>query len=284
MGSFEIMDTYLESGEITRRLLVKIVNFAVVNDEERFMASLEPDRDKERARVIKDLRQMRKLVRKSQDECFSEFFINTYPYAMEGCGGCPACHSQGNELTYYRPKLIIPFNNQQIEVTADLTGSLEELSAGFQEIILKPAENDWNQETLLHLIDQLTVCNISTVVLPEGNEIDLTEMVKEAPTGVESINYTFLTEEELNSFPLELLKGSVAIFYQQNDHAQMISLFRWSRQFLEMHPYGKIIHVTVPDIFIPSEGKTIDSLIDYISIDHAEFLERQDKMFSLEMF
>ncbi|MGF6950202.1 ATP-dependent DNA helicase RecQ [Neobacillus sp. B4I6] len=283
-GVIKILNTSFMENESFRTFLVKILkNFSSINDEEQFVKILESERDKERKRVNKDLRQIRKLVNEREEECVSEYFINTYPYASEACGGCPACRSQEIDLRYHRPKLTIPFNNREIEVKSDLTGSLEELSGGFQEIILKPNENRWNQELLINVIQQLTDCNIGTIVMPDENGINLTDLVKEAPTGVGSINYNFLTSEELLTYPLDLLKGSIAIFYRQ-DEKQNDHLFRWSRTFLKRHSLGKIVHVSIPEIFITSEGKTLNSVIDYITVDLNEFLERQNDMFTLEMF
>ncbi|RFU70008.1 protein DpdF [Bacillus sp. V59.32b] len=282
-GFIEIVDTLLEKGEFTRKLRLKIINFSVINNETNFKASLEPDRAKERERVNKDLRQMRKLIRKSEQHCISESFIEIYPNAVEACGGCPSCHSDRNDLTYYRPELRIPFNNQEIETEAILSGSLVELAGGFQEVILKPLKDDWSRESLLHIITELTACNILTLVLPEGNNINYTELLKASPTEIDWVNYTFLTRDELKNYPLDLLKGSVAIFYQHDDFLND-QLFQWSRRFLDAHPSGIIVHVSTPNIFIPSEGKSLDNLVDYIGINKDDFFERQDQMFSLEMF
>ncbi|WP_129727936.1 protein DpdF [Ectobacillus funiculus] len=282
-GVIEIVDTLLESGEITRKLLVKIVNFSVVNDEERLKTTLEPDREKERERVNKDQRQMRKLVRKSNVECFSEFFVDMYPYAVVACGGCPACFETRNDISYYPPKLRIPDSHHDVPVKADFTGSLETQSAGFQELILKTNQNEWNQVSLLELVEQLILSNISTIVLPEGQRINLIDLVKESPSGFGSANYTFLTSKELTNYPIEFLKVPIAIFYQEDEQLND-QLYQWSRRFLEIHPFGKIVHVTIPDIYILSEGKTLDSLIDYMTIELTDFLERQGDMFTLEMF
>ncbi|MGD6893737.1 protein DpdF [Bacillus infantis] len=282
-GVIEIIDTVLEIGEITRKLLVKIVNFSVVNDEKRLVTTITPDRDKERDRVNKDLRQMRKLVRKGYLDCFSEFFVDTYPYAVEACGGCPSCFETRHDITYYPPKLRIPNRYQPVQVKAELTGSLEDQSGGFQELILKTDKNDWKQERLLELVEQLTLSNISTIVLPDEKAINLVEVVKKSPNGFGSTHYTYLTSKELAIYPIGFLKGSIAIFYQ-NDDQQNDLLFKWSRNYLEIHPFASIVHVSEPDIYILSEGKTLDSLIDYMAIEENDFLERQGDMYTLEMF
>ncbi|WP_144553387.1 protein DpdF [Bacillus sp. X1(2014)] len=280
-GVIEILDTWYETGESFRRLLVKILHFSMVNDKEQFIHILGPDRDKERKSVNKNLRQIRKLVVDREEECVSEYFIDTYTYALEACGGCPSCRAQGIDIRYHRPKLSIPFTNQIMVANGELTGSLQEFSGGFQEIILKVNENQWNSEELVKVIQQLTDSNVSSMILPDENGLDLTEVVQKAPTGEGTINYTFLTAEELATYPLGLLKGSVAIFYR-SDEKQNDRLFLWSRNFLARHPLGKVVHISVPDIMIPSEGKTLDSIIDNIAVDLHDFLERQDDMFISE--
>lgn len=280
-GVIEILDTWYETGESFRRLLVKILNFSMVNDKEQFINNLGPDRDKERKRVNKNLRQIRKLVLDKEEECVSEYFIDTYTYALEACGGCPSCRAQGIDVRYHRPKLSIPFSNQIMEAKGELTGSLREFSGGFKEIILKVDENQWKPEELVKVIQQLTDSNVSSMVLPDEKGLDLTEVVQEAPTGEGSINYTFLTAEELATYPLGLLNGTVAIFYRC-DEKQNDRLYLWSRNFLARHPLGKVVHISVPEIMIPSEGKTLDSIIDYIAVDLHDFLERQDDMFISE--
>jgi ATP-dependent DNA helicase RecQ len=278
-GVIEILNTTYESGENHRRFLVKILkNFSSLNDKEQFIQILEPERDKERKRVKKDVRQMQKLVLEKEEECVSDYFINTYSYALEACGGCPACFKRGRDIRYHPPTLTIPNKYQHFYKREELTGSLGDLAAGFKEIILKTDDNSWDQDKLINMIKQLTDSNISTIVLPEEKGFNYTDIVKNSPTGEGTINYTLLTNEELNTYPLPFLRGTVAIFYRKED-GQNDSLFRWSRKFLLKHPYGKIIHITVLDIYIPSEGKTLNCLIDYISVDHTEFLERQDDMF-----
>ncbi|MEH7238852.1 protein DpdF [Bacillus sp. JJ1562] len=281
-GVIEIVDSVLEKGEITRKLLVKVLNFSIVNDEKRLTTTIQPERDKERDRVNKDYKQMRKLVRKCKDECFSEFFVETYPYAVEACGGCPACFETREDITYYPPKLRIPSRYQYVQKQATLSGILEEQSGGYQEMILKTNQNDWHQELVQEVVEQLIESNVSTIVLPEGESINITDIVKSSP-GLGSSQYTFLTHEELKSFPIESLKGSVAIFYQEDERVND-SLYQWSRKFAEMNPVANVVHVTAPDIYLFTEGKTLDNLIDYMAIDLKEFLERQEDVFTLEMF
>ncbi|MEH7254443.1 hypothetical protein V7111_20230, partial [Neobacillus niacini] len=216
-----------------------------------------------------------------EEECVSEYFIDTYTYALEACGGCPSCRAQGIDIRYHRPKLSIPFTNQSMDVKGELTGSMQEFSGGFQEIILKIDENQWKQEELVKIIQQLSDSNVASMVLPDEKGLDLTEVVQKAPKAEGSINYTFLTNEELATYPLGLLKGSVAIFYRK-DEKQNDRLFLWSRNFLARHPLGKVVHISVPGIMIPSEGKTLDSIIDYIAVDLHDFFERQDDMFISE--
>lgn len=278
-GVIEILNTTYQPDEQYRTFLVKILkNFSSVNDQVQFVAILESERDKERKRINKDQRQMRKLVIDKEEECVSEYFMNTYSYAFGACGGCPACRAQGREIRYHTPELSIPFNHQHQKELAELTGSLADFAAGYQEIILKPKDNNWEHEELLNTIRQLSDSNISTIVLPEEIGFDVIDLVKDAPTGEGTIYYTLLTYEELKTYPLKLLKGSIAIFYRM-DHTENDSLFRWTRKYLATHPLGKIVHISLPDIHIPSEGKTLDSLIDYMAVDLTDFLERQDEMF-----
>lgn len=275
----EVLNTQYDTGEPFRKLLVKILNFSVINDQDKFVKILEPDRDKERKRVNKDLRQTRKLIREKEDVCISDYFVDTFTYALVACGGCPACRKQGKELRYHPPIISLPFNNQGNEIKAELTGSLGDFSFDFQEIILKPNYNTtWGKDELIKVIQQLIDSNISNIVLPKHEGFSLRDLVRESPTGEGTLPYTLLTNEELSSYPFAFLKGALGIFYQKyeskNDY-----LYRWSRKYLERYPQGKIIHITDPEIYIPSEGKTLDSVIDHITVDLAEFLVRQDDMF-----
>jgi ATP-dependent DNA helicase RecQ len=276
-GVIEILDTRYEEDELYRKILVKIVNLSIVNDKDVFVNVIDPDRDKDRKRVNKDLRQIRKLAT-DKEECVSEYFINTYSYAIEACGGCPACRSQGKELRYHRPKLSIPFKYQKNECAVEYTGTLADLAVGFQEIILKPSYSVLSKDDIVTTIQQLVDSNISTIVLSYEQDIDFTELVKVAPTGEGANNYTLLKIEELNTYPIELLQGSIAIFYSRDDSINDF-LYSWSRKFLTKHSLRKSIHVTVPEILIPSEGKTLNSLIDYISVELSDLLRRQDEMF-----
>jgi ATP-dependent DNA helicase RecQ len=282
-GVIEIVDTVKEKEDKTRKLIVKILDIEIVNDEVKLKERIEPEREKERARINRDLRLMKKLIRKGKSVCCSEFFIETYQYTVGVCGGCPSCYSDRGDLTYYRPNLTIPFRNSKVNNSPELAGSLGEYAGGFQEILLQDKDNNWEQKNVINIINQLTKSNISTIVLPKGNDIDLEVIVKDLPNERQSKNYLLLTENELNQYPIELLSNTVAIFYPQDQQVNDF-LFGWSRKYLKQHPKATIVHVTVPDIFIPSEGKAINSLIDYIPMNASDFVEKQRDMYELEMF
>lgn len=260
-GLISILDCDIsgESGG-TYKLLVRLNNISLLENEQLITETLSQYRDEERGAVDQDCENVSYLLKNYKHSCLSEHFTEEFPYSASACSGCPSCRSEGNihfsgttYLNYYRAKRPDSFSFKSIN--DDLLSSYLDYRSNI--LIAVPSDDEYSKADL---VAALVKIGANIIVLPPNVDKDaLLERTKK----VRKSNYMLLTFDELAQLDIGWIFGVCALFYSDDDRYNS-KLFSFAEEYLASFPGNKVINIAPEDTMINTQSKTIMQLVDAV--------------------
>jgi ATP-dependent DNA helicase RecQ len=258
----DILDYRKREEDQRRTILIQLLDIENLQDKEKLIERIAPDRAKERNYINNELSDMKSLVQDAENTCFSYWFQETYTYTSEVCGGCPACHEEqrlpfrAETITEVIGQTKNPFNRRVGKKIGQSLSLFPELF-----IALPQQEDVKKKDVFVSMIYELTEAKVKTIVVPDGwaelVEIDWLKSGYDVYT-----NTLFLTVEELlndgNSYANH--QSMVVLYPPASEKADL--LYEYCRKWIEKSSYHQVIHIAYQETFISSQRKKLIELVD----------------------
>jgi len=264
---------------------VRILVHGILNDATTMLSYVNPDRDRERERITKEIEMMKYYVFHPKVSCLSEYLVETYPYSEAVCGGCPYCQENQKDLRFNISRIEFPFRSSQpMEVEKMGTMLSPYFIGGFSHLIMETKMQKLQDASVLtKLLEALVRTNVRTIVLPPLDKDVVTTIVKQAPN--ERINkfYILLQHDELQQPYANQVRGPIAVLYPF-DASRANAYYVWANQIASKSPENKLIHVVDPLMMIAHEGRVIRDSLDHLSLSLDTFLDDHHQQQTISLF
>jgi len=254
LGLIDIIDiNYPSSGEC-RHILIKLIDIAALEDEDKFMGVISVPRQVEWETRRGELRAMQRMIIEGNKRCWGEFFREVYPYVAEFCNGCPSCRrDSGGGYTYIGSKMRVFAPN--MDLAEKIIGPLRWWIGSRSELLLSiaPGENPTAER-----ISLLIKSGIKTIILPSVRIFDKQVFLNHLPNS-EYLYMLYDWEEVLNAEPGTVNNGTAAVWYPGKD---VDSCYDWTRRFLQTNTANKVLHLADQQLYINTERKLLTELVD----------------------
>lgn len=237
---------------------IEIKNELLLNKSDNQTALIDDIRTEEWNDYNEAYLTMKKAVKSSKDECWSEMFFNTYDKVYEYCAGCNA-HKNINNGDTHAFALKQSIKEPVREVKIDQKKIFE-----FQDELVVIAKEE-EKPRIIKFLDEL---RLSCIVA--------TDLELEAMRYFDSVNSkkpTYIVDpagvkELLKKENYYYISGVVAILYP-DEEKEVFDTYKIVTQYL-CHKEGiHIVHILSKNVFFPSLGKNITDLIEgrIVSVD-----------------
>lgn len=275
-GLIDILDFRKEENDTRRSLLIKMLEINYLENQEKLIERLEPDRKTERERLNYDFQQIKDLVWSANKNCYSNAFQETYPFANEACGGCPVCHAS-NTIPYCF-EAVTEIKSKTLNSISLPTGKLIDQHLGhYQElfIYLQQQQDVLDVNKLANLLRGLISSGVNTIVIPSLNSDEVTYLLSKLPNETHS-NYTlFAAEEFLENVNQYITLNTTAIIYPL-DVELINQLYEWTKRYVFLDKNNKVIHISHRDLYLPNERKHLIELIDGITLSSEQLIKEDE--------
>ncbi|WP_144551322.1 protein DpdF [Peribacillus simplex] len=258
----DILDYRKREEDLRRTILIQLLDIENLQDKEKLIEKIAPDRAKERNLINSELGYMKSLVQYAEDTCFSHWFQNTYSYTSEVCGGCPACHEE-QRLPFHTETITKVVGQTNLRIQRPVGKKIGQSLSLFPElfITLPQQEGVINRDVFVSILNELTEAKVKIIVVP--NEwIALVEK-DWFESGYETYTNTLLlTEDELlkdgNSYTVH---QPMAVLYPPASEIADL-LYEYCREWIEQSSNRQVVHIAYKDTFIYSQRKKLIDLVD----------------------
>jgi ATP-dependent DNA helicase RecQ len=258
-GLLEIIDVNMISSE-DYKILVLLKKISLLENPDRLAKHISRFRDLERERIEDGKAGIRNLLKSPNRKCFSDCFINEFPFAMELCNGCPYCRKLKYE-TYNNSGLIqIISNKEQIvkkyQITSDDVFTSFLLSS---RNIMLSLQEICKDKRLCDCIEFLVKSSVNIIIT--NNNFDVKSLLQTL-SYYDNNKYLIMTLEEAIQINTKWLNGICGAIYS-DDEEYNERLYSFTKNLAKENEENKIIHIAKSEQLIKFEGRLLSELVDH---------------------
>lgn len=262
LNFIEIVDMDIDISDRKFDVKIKIIDFELSNNKQLLEEKVNELRKIEREEVNYEIESMKFLAFESEDECISQEILNVYREAEYVCGGCPNCRNNNLEpgMAESNIRIITEQDNYICEdvVYNRLCNNIKRYLSYNRELYIQHDE----EIELKDIIEKLAKGGVKNIIISNDTVEEYRKIIKSINIPSDK-RYCIYTYEEIkyNSL-IQILDNATALIYS-NDIEEMYSI---SRDIIENSSSNKIIHVAEYDLYIKSENKKLEHLIEGITL------------------
>ncbi|MBO9128582.1 protein DpdF [Bacillus sp. 165] len=257
-GLIDIVDIRKREEDERRQLLVKMINIEVLSDRELLNQTLEPLRKREKDRFRYEFNNMKNMISNAEDECFGISFQDSYPYASETCGGCPACHRK--QVTPFQYSTMTVASTPSVNQDANIDGILKQYLGSYKDVLLYTNKMS-TKDLIVGAINSMVNARVQMIVIPKLLNVDRDHFIQNIPVETQ-VSYSIIEIEELKKdSDMYMLSGPIAIVYPEL-RTEGDWVYRWAGNYQTQNSNNSVIHIAPKGYIIESEGKQLLELID----------------------
>lgn len=262
LNFIEIIDMNIDIADKKFDVKIKIIDFELSNNKELLIQKVNELREIEREEVNYEIEAMKFIAFESEDECISQELLNIYREAEYVCGGCPNCRNNDLEAGMAESNIRI-ITEQDNYISEDivyntLCNNIKRYLSYDRELYIQHDD----ELQLKDIIEKLVNGGVKNIIISNEDVEGYLKIVKSINIPSDK-RYCIYTYEEIKYNSLvHILDGVTALIYN-NDIEEMYHI---SRDILGNNPSNKIIHVADYDLYIESENKKLEHLIDGITL------------------
>lgn len=260
-------------------IVVKLLDFNILTNEELFMDKIKVLRDKEYKVLLEESNAMNKLIQNA-DECWGEIFTDIYEYTDEICGGCPVCRENNEKINLQKNKRIIVKNISTLTSSNEFENSDLMITSKQNFCCIK---DEIDNIKILQMINKMINLGIRTIVIPNIKDIYINEIVSNIENK-QLKSHILIQENELLKYNKQYtIDNLTAIIYDDSSRAD--ELYKWSLAYIKSNFNKSIIHIGSDKIYIKSEQKYLTELCDeYIDLFTSNNFEEDDELDEYNIF
>ena len=248
-GLIEIIDITNDNGIYI--FSISIENDLLLNKGDEQTLLIEEIRSQEWAYYNEAYLTMERAITRSEDECWSEMFFDTYDKVYEYCAGCNAHLRKNSGDTFAFPL------KKSIKTPISVVEMDQKKIFESQDELIVLAGSEEKKKVIKFLESQ----RLSTLVASNSQlqEIDFYESISDGKT-LFVVNSGDL-KELLKKGNYYFVSGMVAILYP-DDESDVFELYKLVTKYLQ-HKLGiHIVHILSENFFLPMIGKSIADVIE----------------------
>lgn len=253
-GIIDIVDLqFINSMEYT--IDVVLNNISVLEDQSKLEEYIADFRDEEREAINDNKNSIYTMLKYHDEECFSTFFTQEFPYAFDTCSGCPYCRS-GERLTPMFPKNIegIRLEETRNHNPSSYYNNINMNRINERKISFITYTDDLSDDKCHQLVELMVRYGVECLV-GEGWDVGFLDKLYE----LEKANYLLLTYDEFYKIDPNWISGPIIFFI--SDDCSIDEVYEMGKSVaVEENP---VVFVGKASIRILSEEKTLKELSDY---------------------
>jgi len=257
-GLIEIIDVQNVNAE-DYNILIQLNNIRILEDMVALEKYITRFREAERERITDGIDSSRKLLKSENKACYSTYFINEFPFAIELCNGCPYCRKTG---LYSFPNMgKIYIESTKIALANDYVGISSDTFTSFlltSKSIMLSLRESCKDELLCKCIEFLVKHNVNIIIAPRKYD---EKVLLEALSYYDNYKYLILTLDEAMRIEIKWLNGVCAAVYT-DDESYSQKLYAFTEKYAQNNLNNKIIHIAQSKQYIKSEMRHLSELAD----------------------
>lgn len=260
-------------------IVVKLLDFDILTNEELFMDKIKVLRDKEYKVLLEESNAMNDLIQ-NLDECWGDIFTDIYKYVDEICGGCPVCRENNEKMNLQTNQRIIIKNINTLTNNNEFENSDLMITSKQNFCCIK---DEIDNTKILQMINQMLNLGIRTIVIPNIKDIYINEIIPNIENK-QLKSHILIEENELLKYNKEYtIDNLTAIIY--DDSSRVDELYKWSVDYIKSDSNKTIIHIGSSKLYIKSEQKNLTELCDeYIDLFTSNNFEEDDELDEYNIF
>lgn len=257
-GLIEIIDVQNKnSGDY--KILVRLKDISILENPDNLEKHITRFREAERERINDGIISVRNLIKSESKACYSTYFVDEFPFAVELCNGCPHCRKK--ELSSYpnMSKIHIESTKNCLSISYT-TGTSDRFSSFLMtsKSIMLSLQEVCKNEILNRCIEFLVRHNVNIIIAPK--KIEVKELMKSLAY-YDNYKYLILSLDEALIIGTKWLCGVCAVIYSE-DESYNQKLFAFSDSYLSSGENNKVIHVAQNEQYINSEMRPLGEIVD----------------------
>ncbi len=241
------------------KFLIKLKEIELLENKNALNEYLTNFRELERERINNDINGVKELITSKNKRCYSSFFVNEFPYAIEICSGCPFCRK--NNLENYIKKGNINISSTKKYLMNKDNIIYNDTFSTFlysRDIIMLSLNGICEYDRLVKCIEFLVKHSVNTIIAPSKYD---TEELLEILSYYDNYKYIILTLEEAEEIEPKWLNGICgAIYSDDEDYNQY--LYNYLKTYMKDNSENKVIHIAKNDQYIRAESKNLSELVE----------------------
>ncbi len=257
-GLIEILDTVSKAKD-DYRIKTRLLDIPILENRTALITRIDSFRVEERQGIDVSMEHVREMVSNYEQYCYSDYFIQDFPYSTPQCSGCPGCRA-GLTEAYYQdsvPEIVSNKNmlfHKQFRSSEDLFSSYLALR---REIHLVN-DKKLKEEDFLTCIAKLVNYGINIIVLPPDiKPVHVVERLR----GVKAYNYLLFSLDDVEILPQWLLDGTCSLFYT-TDPVYNKRLYSFGEKYLRVNDSRQVIHIAPSNQYIDVRQKALREAVD----------------------
>lgn len=263
LNFIDIIDINIDIANKLFDVKVRIIDFELSNNRDLLIKKVNELREIERQEVNYEIEAMKFIAFESKDNCINQEISMVYSEAECICGGCPSCRNDHLEPDMaevnIRVRLQNNYNENEDVVYSKIYGNIKRYLSYNRELYVQYN----NEASLKDIIEKLANGGVKNIIISD----DMSEKYCDIISSINLSNkkkYCIYTYKEIlyNSL-IDILDNTIALIYSYDCE----SMYKMSKDILNNISSNKVIHIAEFDLFIKSENKKLEYLIDGITIN-----------------
>ncbi|WP_248402984.1 helicase-related protein [Butyrivibrio fibrisolvens] len=256
-GFLDIVDVKrsFTSGYKSYVITVRQKKFFTSRDNEAFEQLVEEQREKERKSILEAREAVEKMLSKNNEDCFSYYFQQEFPYTDGGCNGCPVCRK--NEYSNWFPegRISLIYNGQfkasrkySFKNNCSMYMKLHSRGMLFYERSMSSNDHD--------LLVEHLIASGADIIVSEH----FTNELKNKITNYMSNEYLLLTFDEFVNTPRQYIVGTITLFLDTGKEAKMLKQIEKLCNDIDGL---NIVYVCEKDFYYEKEEHFLRDIVEY---------------------
>lgn len=279
-GLIDIIDIKNNVNE-RRQILVKLIKHEVLQNKIKLNSFIEPLRSEERDDIVQEFEKMEDLIKNSDNNCWSTFLVDEYPYTSEVCGSCPSCRNYEYQFYFTNNNMKILKEKNNIEIVSTLRNSKVKKYLGHNKdlfIYFQYSEYRMTNIKLYKLSRELIKSGIQNIIIPNVDSDIWDKWIKELSYEENSKQNIFSIKEILDKHNQYDLNGPIAIFFSEHNIFSD-KIYEWARQYM-INTNNQVVFIGTREMYIifKHENKLLGDHIEGLHIPVNMFIDNVEEI------
>nr|WP_296106508.1 DEAD/DEAH box helicase [uncultured Terrisporobacter sp.] len=263
LNFIDIIDMNMDITNKVFDVKVRIIDFELSNNRDLLIEKVNELREVERDVVNYEIEAMKFIAFESKDDCINQEISMVYREAECICGGCPSCRNNhlepGMAEVNIRVRSQNDYNENEDVVYSKIYGNIKRYLSYDRELYVQYD----NGTSLKDIIEKLSNGGVKNIIISNDMAGKYGDIIKSINLSNDKRYCIYTYEEIMYNSLIDILDNTTALIYSEDCE----SMYKMSKDILNNSSSNKVIHVAEFNLFIQSENKKLEYIIDGITIN-----------------